>query len=95
MKKAKALLDEAGWKQIGDSKVPKDGKALTMTMYYDKGSSSQRTKQSFYKQNSRKWVFNLQINGDTSDKVAERRTSGDYDLMFNQTWDYCMTHKVQ
>jgi hypothetical protein len=28
----------------------------------------------------------LNINGETSDKIAERRTSGDYDLMFNQTW---------
>ena len=36
----------------------------------------------------------LNINGETSDKIAERRTSGDYDLMFNQTWDYCTIHKV-
>lgn len=28
----------------------------------------------------------LHIVGETSDKIAERRTSGDYDLLFNQTW---------
>lgn len=28
----------------------------------------------------------MNLNGETSDKIAERRTSGDYDLLFNQTW---------
>lgn len=87
MKKAEALLDEAGWKQIEDSKVrKKDGKELTMTMYYDKGSSSQKEQAEFLQAEFKKMGVQLQINGDTSDKVAERRTSGDYDLMFNQTW---------
>ena len=36
----------------------------------------------------------LNINGETSDKIAERRTSGDYDLMFSKLGDYCTIHKV-
>ena len=39
----------------------------------------------FYKQNLKRWV-KPNINGETSDKVAGTPNSGDYDLMFNQTW---------
>ncbi|MDN8994310.1 nickel ABC transporter, nickel/metallophore periplasmic binding protein, partial [Staphylococcus aureus] len=34
----------------------------------------------------KKMVIKLNFNGETSDNFAERRTSGDYDLLFNQTW---------
>jgi len=57
-----------------------------MSMYYDKGSSNQKEQAEFLQAEFKKMGVQLQINGDTSDKVAERRTSGDYDLMFNQTW---------
>ena len=63
-------------------------------MYYDKGSSEQKEQAEFLQAEFKKLGIKLNINGETSDKVAERRTSGDYDLMFNQTWDYSMTHKV-
>lgn len=55
-------------------------------MYYDKGSSEQKEQAEFLQAEFKKLGIKLNINGETSDKVAERRTSGDYDLMFNQTW---------
>lgn len=64
----------------------KDGKNLEMAMYYDKGSSSQKEQAEYLQAEFKKMGIKLNINGETSDKIAERRTSGDYDLMFNQTW---------
>ncbi|WP_086045816.1 staphylopine-dependent metal ABC transporter substrate-binding lipoprotein CntA [Staphylococcus aureus] len=87
LKKAESLLDEAGWKKGKDSDVrQKDGKNLEMAMYYDKGSSSQKEQAEYLQAEFKKMGIKLNINGETSDKIAERRTSGDYDLMFNQTW---------
>ena len=57
-----------------------------MAMYYDKGSSSQKEQAEYLQAEFKKMGIKLNINGETSDKIAERRTSGDYDLMFNQTW---------
>lgn len=86
-KKAEKLLDQAGWKMNQDKQIrQKDGKDLTMTMYYDKGSTSQKEQAEFLEAEFKKVGVKLNINGETSDKIAERRTSGDYDLMFNQTW---------
>lgn len=87
IKKAASLLDEAGWKKTKDSDMrEKNGKALAMSMVYDKGSSSQKEQAEFLQAEFKKMGVKLNINGETSDKIAERRTSGDYDLMFNQTW---------
>lgn len=86
-KKAEALLDKAGWKLNKDKHVrQKDGKDLAMSMYYDKDSTSQKEQAEFLEAEFKKLGVKLNINGETSDKIAERRTSGDYDLMFNQTW---------
>lgn len=64
----------------------KEGKDLNLKLYYDKGSSSQKEQAEFLEAEFKKLGVQLDINGETSDKVAERRSSGDYDLMFNQTW---------
>lgn len=86
-KKAEALLDEAGWKLFKNKNLrQKNGKVLTLSMYYDKGSSNQKEQAEYLQAEFKKLGVKLDINGETSDKVAERRTSGDYDLMFNQTW---------
>ena len=53
-----------------------------MAMYdYDKGSS-QKEQAEYLQAEFKKMGIKLNINGETSDKIAERRTSGDYDLMF-------------
>ncbi|HGH0892767.1 TPA: nickel ABC transporter substrate-binding protein [Staphylococcus pseudintermedius] len=87
LKKAAALLDEAGWKQNDKGEVrEKDGQKLEMTLYYDNHSSSQKQEAEFIQAKAKEIGMALKIVGETSDKVAERRTSGDYDLLFNQTW---------
>lgn len=87
MKKAGQLLDEAGWKMSDETgKRQKDGKDLALSMYYDKASASQKEQAEFLQAEFKKAGVTLNINGETSEKIAERRSSGDYDLMFNQTW---------
>ena len=41
-KQAEALLDEAGWKLTKEKRPSKNGKDLTLSMYYDKESSNQK-----------------------------------------------------
>lgn len=51
-KQAEALLDEAGWKLTKEKNVrQKNGKDLTLSMYYDKESSNQKEQANIYKQN--------------------------------------------
>ena len=63
----------------------KEGKDLNLKLYYDKGLPVKEQAE-FLEAEFKKLGVQLDINGETSDKVAERRSSGDYDLMFNQTW---------
>ncbi|MHA6726373.1 staphylopine-dependent metal ABC transporter substrate-binding lipoprotein [Macrococcoides caseolyticum] len=87
LKKAESLLDDAGWKQSKKGEVrEKDGKKLEMNLYYDNHSNSQKQEAEFIQAKAKDIGMQLKIVGETSDKVAERRTSGDYDLLFNQTW---------
>ncbi|WP_169710792.1 staphylopine-dependent metal ABC transporter substrate-binding lipoprotein [Staphylococcus lutrae] len=87
LKKAAALLDEAGWKQASEGQVrEKDGQKLEMTLYYDNHSNTQKQEAEFIQAKAKEIGMTLKIIGETSNKIAERRTSGDYDLMFNQTW---------
>ncbi|PHK50132.1 staphylopine-dependent metal ABC transporter substrate-binding lipoprotein [Staphylococcus edaphicus] len=85
--KAASLLDQAGWKMNNQAGVrQKDGKDLTLSMYYDKASASQKEQAEFLQEAFKQLGVTLNINGETSEKIAERRSSGAYDLMFNQTW---------
>lgn len=58
LKKAAALLDEAGWKQNDKGEVrEKDGQKLEMTLYYDNHSSSQNKKLNLFKRKRKKLVW--------------------------------------
>ncbi|GGI40267.1 staphylopine-dependent metal ABC transporter substrate-binding lipoprotein [Mammaliicoccus stepanovicii] len=87
LEKSKALLDEAGWTMKGKEKLrEKDGKPLQLTVYYDNHSSSQKQEAEFIQAKLKDIGIELKIVGETSDAIAERRTTGNYDLLFNQTW---------
>lgn len=87
LKAAEQLLDQAGWKKDSKSGMrQKDGQPLTLALTFDKGSSSQKEEAEYLQSEFKKAGIQLNINGETADKVADRRSSGDYDLMFNQTW---------
>ncbi|MBZ5752921.1 staphylopine-dependent metal ABC transporter substrate-binding lipoprotein [Metabacillus rhizolycopersici] len=87
IEKARGILEEAGWVLAnGDNVRTKDGKKLAMKLYYDSNSSSQKTQAEFIQASLKEIGIELEIIGEESTSIANRRSTGDYDLLFNQTW---------
>lgn len=85
--KAKKLLEEAGWTLENGSAVrTKNGSKLAMKLYYDVNSSSQKSQAEFIQNSLKKIGVQLELVGEESTSIAKRRSTGDYDLLFNQTW---------
>jgi nickel transport system substrate-binding protein len=86
-KKAIDLLEAAGWKMDKTKGIRmKDGRELSMKLYYDSNSPSQKTQAEFIQHSLSEVGAVLEISGEESTSIANRRSSGDYDLLFNQTW---------
>ncbi|WP_110114816.1 nickel ABC transporter substrate-binding protein [Bacillus sp. CGMCC 1.16541] len=87
VKKAEALVEQAGWKaENGQAVREKDGKPLAMKLYYDANSPSQKTQAEFIQSSVKEIGMELDIIGEESTSIANRRATGEYDLLFNQTW---------
>lgn len=87
LERAKDLLEEVGWKlEDGAAIRTKDGNKLAMQLYYDSNSSSQKTQAEFIQSSLKEIGIQLEIIGEESTSIANRRSTGDYDLLFNQTW---------
>lgn len=87
VEKAKKLLEDDGWKIKNGAEVrTKDNKKLSMKLYYDSNSSSQKTQAEFIQASVKEIGIQLEIIGEESTSIANRRSTGDYDLLFNQTW---------
>lgn len=85
--KAAALLTEAGWGNTSGAELRmKDGKPLSMKLYYDINSSSQKAQSELLQSEALKIGMNLELFGEESTSIANRRSTGEYDLLFNQTW---------
>ncbi|GLI06852.1 staphylopine-dependent metal ABC transporter substrate-binding protein CntA [Paenibacillus tyrfis] len=85
--KAKNILEEAGWRLENGSAVrTKNGSKLSMKLYYDVNSSSQKSQAEFIQNSLKKIGVQLDLVGEESTSIAKRRSTGDYDLLFNQTW---------
>ncbi|MEK4664550.1 nickel ABC transporter substrate-binding protein [Priestia sp. FSL H7-0729] len=84
---AKKLLDQAGW-TLADGKVvrTKNGQPLAMKLYYDSNSSSQKIQAELIQYSMKELGVQLDIVGEESTSIANRRATGEYDLLFNQTW---------
>ncbi|PLT47602.1 Nickel ABC transporter, periplasmic nickel-binding protein NikA [Paenibacillus pasadenensis] len=86
LKRAAELLEEAGWKQ-GDGGIrTKAGKPLALQLVYDAASLSQKTEAELIQSAGASIGMKLELVGEPSPSLAARRASGDYDLLFNQTW---------
>ncbi|WP_276575504.1 nickel ABC transporter substrate-binding protein [Paenibacillus sp. YPG26] len=81
------LLEQAGWTlDAGTGIRSKSGHKLIMKLYYDANSSSQKTQAEFIQSTAKQIGISLELAGEESSSIAKRRASGDYDLLFNQTW---------
>ncbi|PYI54297.1 staphylopine-dependent metal ABC transporter substrate-binding lipoprotein [Paenibacillus flagellatus] len=87
LEKAKAILEKAGWSlEKGGEVRTKAGSPLTMKLYYDANSSTQKTQAEWIQSSVKKIGIGLELIGEQSSSIAKRRSTGDYDLLFNQTW---------
>lgn len=87
VEKAKEILEDTGWELENGAVVrTKDDKKLSMKLYYDSNSSSQKTQAEFIQASVKEIGIQLEIIGEESTSIANRRSTGDYDLLFNQTW---------
>nr|WP_307847693.1 nickel ABC transporter substrate-binding protein [Metabacillus bambusae] len=87
VEKAKEILKDAGWKLGNGAEVrTKNGNKLAMKLYYDSNSSSQKTQAEFIQHSLKEIGIQLEIIGEESTSIANRRSTGEYDLLFNQTW---------
>ena len=84
---AELILEQAGWKKgSGDEARTKSGQQLAMNLYYDSNSSSQKTQAEYIQHALMQIGIKLDIIGEESSSIANRRSTGDYELLFNQTW---------
>ncbi|MFC4098707.1 staphylopine-dependent metal ABC transporter substrate-binding lipoprotein [Paenibacillus xanthanilyticus] len=84
---AAALLETAGWTMPeGEQVRVKNGKPLAANLYYDSNSSSQKTQAEFIQSELKSIGMEIAVIGEESSSIANRRSTGDYDLLFNQTW---------
>ncbi|WP_369899527.1 nickel ABC transporter substrate-binding protein [Bacillus manliponensis] len=87
LEKARDVLEKGGWSLEAGAKVrTKDGNKLSMKLYYDSNSSSQKQQAEFIQASLKEIGIQLEIIGEESTSIANRRSTGDYDLLFNQTW---------
>lgn len=87
LQKAEKILEDAGWVLGNASEFrTKNKKQLAMKLHYDVNSSSQKTQAEFIQDTMKKIGIHLEIIGEESSAIAKRRSTGDYDLLFNQTW---------
>lgn len=87
LEQAKHILEAAGWVQDNGAAVrTKDGQSLALKLYYDSNSPSQKTQAEFIQSAVKAIGIQLEIVGEESSSIANRRATGEYDLLFNQTW---------
>ncbi|WP_027955541.1 staphylopine-dependent metal ABC transporter substrate-binding lipoprotein [Halobacillus kuroshimensis] len=84
---AMELLDKAGWKLDEGSGVrTKEGNDLNVTFYYDSNAPAQKTQAEFIQDSLKNMGINLEIIGEDSTSIADRRKSGNYELLYTRTW---------
>ena len=87
LEKAKELLDEAGWIEVsGQSYRQKDGQELTFTLHYSVDNVTDKTIAEFYKGELIKIGINLEIAGEETQAHTDRAKSGNFDILFNESW---------
>lgn len=87
LEKAKELLNEAGWGEVnGQSYRQKDGRELAFTLHYSSDNVTDKTIAEFYKGELAKIGINLEIIGEEAQAYTDRAKSGNFDIIFNESW---------
>ena len=87
LEKAKELLNEAGWVEVnGQNYRQKDGQELAFTLHYSSDNVTDKTIAEFYKGELAKIGINLEIIGEEAQAYTDRAKSGNFDIIFNESW---------
>ncbi|WP_319403504.1 nickel ABC transporter substrate-binding protein [uncultured Anaeromusa sp.] len=84
--RAKALMEEAGWKMGPDGYRHKDGKLCELTISFNSNNAQERVI-SEYIQNSLKEIgISLKIMGEEKQAFLDRQRTGEFDLQYSLSW---------
>lgn len=86
-KKSAKLLEEAGWVMDGATKLrKKDGKELSLNLYYNSDTASEKTISEYLQSEFIKLGIQLNIVGEEEQSYRDRQKAGDFDLVFDISW---------
>ncbi|WP_100399164.1 nickel ABC transporter substrate-binding protein [Bacillus sp. FJAT-44742] len=85
--KAEALLEEAGWQQSDESDYRmKDEEELVLELSFDYNNHLQKAIAEFMQGEFREMGINLILLGEEEQSYLNRQKTGDFHLIFNNTW---------
>lgn len=85
LERAKALLEEAGWKQEGDYRS-KDGQELAFDLCFIGSDAVQKTIAEVVQSDLGKAGIRVSLIGEESDSYFKRQQDGEFGMIFNDTW---------
>jgi nickel transport system substrate-binding protein len=87
MEQAKALLDEAGWTQSAGQEIrQKDGQPLTLDLSFSGKNNIDKAVAEAIQADLKAVGIDLKLLGEEEQSWYDRQTSGEFNLIFNDTW---------
>ncbi|MCV9880145.1 nickel ABC transporter substrate-binding protein [Brenneria izbisi] len=81
------LLDAAGWvRQAGQTWRQKDGKPLSIAIYYDSNTASQKVIAEYLQSEFADLGIELKLYGEEEQAYRDRQKAGKFDIVFNISW---------
>ncbi|KAA8999392.1 nickel ABC transporter, nickel/metallophore periplasmic binding protein [Affinibrenneria salicis] len=87
VERAEKLLDEAGWRRTaGQSWRQKDGQPLSIALYYDSNTASQKAIAEYLQSELAGLGIELRLYGEEEQAYRDRQKAGRFDIVFNISW---------
>ncbi|MCL2897978.1 nickel ABC transporter substrate-binding protein [Brenneria tiliae] len=87
LEQAKKLLDAAGWRQkSGWAWRQKEGKPLSIGIYYDSNTASQKVIAEYLQSEFAELGIELRLYGEEEQAYRDRQKAGSFDIVFNISW---------
>lgn len=87
VEQAKALLQEAGWQQRAGQEIrQKDGQPLTLELSFHAGNNVDKALAEALQADLKTVGIDLKLLGEEEQSWHDRQTSGEFHLIFNDTW---------
>ncbi|MBD2090199.1 nickel ABC transporter, nickel/metallophore periplasmic binding protein [Microcoleus sp. FACHB-1515] len=86
VERAKTLLDQAGWRQQGQGIRQKDRQPLTLELAFSATNDVDKAVAEALQADFKTVGIDLKLLGEEEQAWLDRQTSGEFDLIFNDTW---------